>query len=92
MALKGFLAIAKGLLIIYSTTHNHLALLIQVLVAWHADADFGILSERLALFRASLLCLSARKDTTRNMGLQKNFKFSAGGMEVLGRWFLLNAW
>jgi hypothetical protein len=52
MALKGLQAIAKGLLIIYSTTHNHPALLIQVSVAWHADADFGILSERLALFRA----------------------------------------
>ena len=66
MALKGFLAIAKGLLIIYSTTHNHPALLIQVSVAWHADADFGILSERLAvnLLRAGLLSLSVCKDTT----------------------------
>ena len=66
MALKGFLAIAKGLFIIYSITHNHPALLIQVSVAWHADADCGILSERLAvtLFRASLLDLAACKDTT----------------------------
>ena len=61
MALKGFLAIAKGLLIIYSTTHNHPALLIQVSVAWHADADFDIFSKRLAanLLRAGLLSLSA---------------------------------
>ena len=75
MALKGFLAIAKGLFIIYSITHNHPALLIQVSVAWHADADFGILSERLAvtLFRASLLGLAACKDTKKNMGLQRIF-------------------
>jgi len=75
MALKGFLAIAKGLLIIYSVTHNHPALLIQVSVAWHADADFGILSERLALFRASLFGLSVCKDTTKTIRLQRKYNF-----------------
>ena len=94
MALKGFLAIAKGLFIIYSTTHNHPTLLIQVSVVWHADADFGILSERLAvtLFRASLLDLAACKIQHKYGFAKKIYKFSASGMEVFGKWFLLNVW
>jgi hypothetical protein len=77
MKLKGLSAIAKGLFIIYSTTHNNSSLLNSSI--WSNETLMRIwvfFTQCLAILRMGLLGFSACKDTTENMGLQRKFSSS----------------
>ena len=93
MILKGLSAIAKGLFIIYSTTHNNPSLLIQVSVEWYSDADLGILYSTAGAIKGGLIQSCCLQIYNIKYGFAKKiYKFLASRMEVFGKWFLLNAW
>ena len=61
---KGFVGYCQGLIHYLLNNFKQSSLSIQRSIQWYADADFGILFQRLALLRMGLFGLSTCKNTT----------------------------